>query len=195
MLRWFKLNLKMLQKMFLPTRIYFEQYHQWCLMFWIDSKLTFNKWSRNGDGCMHASPHSKVASWLPRLGLWVPGEDWGEHLAAIITSGDEEDIVDRGSSQSAPWWGKLSALHLPPLQLVATRIDSHLVGTALLLIWMSKQWKLIVGQSKQNKLTSVLESQPASMVKPPVTRSTWTFVLLHLSTSPRKLPPSPDSFP
>ena len=58
---------------------------QWCLLFWIEFvKLTFNKWSWNGDGCMVASPHSKVSSLLPGLGDWVPGEDRGEGVEIII---------------------------------------------------------------------------------------------------------------
>ena len=44
---------------------------------------------------MDVSPHSKVASWLPRLSHWVPGEDGGELVAMIETTGDEDDIVNR----------------------------------------------------------------------------------------------------
>ena len=70
---------------------------QWCLMFWIEFvKLTFNKWSWKGDGCMGVSPHSKVSSRLPGLGYWVPGEDRGEEVV-IQTTGDEEDLADQGS--------------------------------------------------------------------------------------------------
>ena len=107
---------------------------QWCLMFWIDFlKLTFNKWSWNGNGCMGLSPHSKVSSLLPGLGHWVPGEDRGEKVVMtpfIITTGDEEDLVDHRSSKSGPFWRKLSALHLPPLQLAVSWNNGHLVVIA-----------------------------------------------------------------
>ena len=60
------------------------------LMFCIELvKLTFNKWSWNGDGCMVASPPSKVSSLLPGLGDRVPGEDRGEEVTIVKTTGDE----------------------------------------------------------------------------------------------------------
>ena len=100
-------------------------------------KSTFNKRRWDGDGCMAVSRHSEVSSWLPRLGHWVPGKDRGEVvLVAFVAAGDVEDIVDGGGSQSVPWWRKLSALHLPPLQLAATWVDGHLVVTDLIPIFI-----------------------------------------------------------
>ena len=130
-------------------------------MFWIELRLTFK---RNGDGCMRGSPHSKVSSLLPRLHHWVPGQDRGEVVIIIITTGNVEDSADMvwyGSSWPSPWWRKLSALHLPPLQLGATWVGGHLVVKASLSIflmtskceigiWISKQWKLIVSPSLTN---------------------------------------------
>ena len=131
-------------------------------MFWIELRLTFK---RNGDGCMRGSPHSKVSSLLPRLHHWVPGQDRGAVTGVkIITTGHVEDIADQGSSWCPSWRRKLSALHLPPLQLVVTGVDGHLVVTALLLIFLIESSNLFVCQFHQNKvlpldkLTSVLWS-------------------------------------
>ena len=103
----------------------------------------------------------------PKNFIRTSTDDRGEVVVIIIfTTGDE----DQGSSQSLPWLRKLSALHLPPLQLAATWIDGHLVVTALFSIFLiSKQiwnWDLD-GQTiktyclsispKQGKLTSVVE--------------------------------------
>ena len=113
-------------------------------MFRIDLfKLTFKKWGGNGDSCMVGSPHSKVSSFLPGLSHWVPGEDRGEVVTIIIkTSGDKEDIGDHRNSWSSPWWRKLSARHLPPLQLAATWVNGHLVVTAFLFIFLIWNWDL-----------------------------------------------------
>ena len=76
---------------------------------------------------MEVSWSNKVSCWLPTLSHWVPGQDGGELLAIVETTGDEEDIPDQGGSKSGTWLGKLSALHLPPLQLAAMGIDGHLI--------------------------------------------------------------------
>ena len=48
-------------------------------------------------------------------------------MIGIATTRDENDIVNHCSFQMFPWWRKLSALHLPPLQLADTiSIRSHL---------------------------------------------------------------------
>ena len=72
-------------------------------MFQILLQLTINEGRRKGDNCMVASFHTEVASWLPKLGHWVPGEDRGEVVTILIsTTGDEEDIADQGSSKQCP---------------------------------------------------------------------------------------------
>ena len=54
---------------------------QWCVIFLIHLELArANNWSWNGNGCVALSLHSKVASCLPGLGHWVPGEDRGEEV-------------------------------------------------------------------------------------------------------------------
>ena len=48
---------------------------------------------------MEVSRQSKVSGRLPGLSHWVPGQDRGELVVAIIsTTGDEEDITDLGGS-------------------------------------------------------------------------------------------------
>ena len=68
------------------------------VLYWIDLDLAWaNDWFWNGDSCMVGSRHSEVSSTLPGLSDWVPGEDRGE-VVPEGTAGDEEDIVNRGSS-------------------------------------------------------------------------------------------------
>ena len=72
-------------------------------MFQILLQLTLNERRRKGNSCMVVSPHSEVASRLPRLGHWVPGEDGGELVEMIIeATGDKEDVADQGGSKIAP---------------------------------------------------------------------------------------------
>ena len=66
-----------------------------------------HSWDSNS--CMEVSPDSKVTSTLPRLGHWVPCQDFGEVVVVttgitdIDTTADVDDIVDQGCSQRLPW--------------------------------------------------------------------------------------------
>ena len=66
-----------------------------------------DSWDSNS--CMEVSPDSKVASILPRLGHWVPCQDFGEVVVVTIgiididTAADVDNIVDQGCSQGLPW--------------------------------------------------------------------------------------------
>ena len=72
-------------------------------MFQIISQSTFNEGRRKSDSCMVVSCHSEVASRLPGFANWVPGEDRGEGVMTIKTTGDEEEICDQGGSKPSPW--------------------------------------------------------------------------------------------
>ena len=125
-------------------------------MFWIDFfKSTFNKWSRNGNGCMVLSCLRKVVNLLPRLCHWIPGQDWGE-VAVIKTTGDEEGLADQGSSKSIPWFFLpiflayptipyhtlvKEAVRPPPPSTPVGRHSNRLPPGCLLIFLISKQAK------------------------------------------------------
>ena len=95
-----------------------------------------NSRSRNGNGCMEPSPEKQVARGLPRLCHGIPGQNRGAVVKVwgCVASTDVKGLVDQGGLKpkrpNRCCW-KLSAPHLPPLQLAATGIDGHLVVTSL----------------------------------------------------------------